>query len=115
MRRRRALLLALAMAAAVTAGAVTVAALRSGSRADVPALAAGAALYEQLGCPTCHSLGGEGNPAVPLDGVGRRLSREAIRTWIVAPEQMDPSVGKPSYDEVPAEDVDAVVEYLAGR
>jgi hypothetical protein len=45
--------------------------------------------------------------------VGQRLSRDAIRTWIVAPQRMKRAVRKPAYDDVPASDVDAVVEHLA--
>jgi hypothetical protein len=73
----------------------------------------GAAVYARLGCPACHSLGGRGNTSIPLDGVGRRLEREALRTWIVAPQRMKPGVRKPAYDRVPPADVDAVVDLLA--
>jgi mono/diheme cytochrome c family protein len=114
MRRRRARLLAIATGAAVLALAMTFALLRRSttSMPEGASVHAGARVYEELGCAGCHSLRGAGNASRPLDGVGRRLSREAIRTWIVAPEQMDPGVRKPSYDRVPKEDVDALVEYL---
>ena len=116
MRRRRALLLAILTGVAVVALAATFAALRDRPTAVFPvtASATGIAVYERLGCPACHSLGGQGNPSHPLDGVGRRLSRDDIRTWIVAPQRMKPGVRKPAYDRVPRDDVDAVVELLAG-
>jgi hypothetical protein len=44
--------------------------------------------------------------------VGQRLSRDTIRTWIVAPQQMKPRVRKPSYDRVPKDELDALVDYL---
>jgi len=114
MRRRRARLLAIVTGVAVLALAATFAALRDRPRGAPPvtAAAAGIEVYERLGCPACHSLGGQGNPSHPLDGVGRRLSRDVIRTWIVAPQRMDPAVRKPAYDRVPKDDVDAVVDYL---
>ena len=115
MRRRRARLLAIATGLAVVALAATFAALRArpGAAPSAATPAPGHAVYKRLGCPACHSLGGEGNPRLPLDDVGRRLSRDAIRTWIVAPQQMDPDVRKPAYDRVPKADVEAVVELLA--
>ncbi len=109
MRRRRAGWAAAAIGTTVVAVVAMLAALRpSPERTD------GAVVYERLGCPACHALAGHGDAGIPLDGVGSRLDRDAIRTWIVAPTRMDPSVSKPAYDRVPAADVDAVVDFLAG-
>jgi mono/diheme cytochrome c family protein len=114
MRRRRARLLAIATGVAVLALAATFAALRARpAAAPVGTAVDGLATYERLGCPACHALAGRGNPRLPLDGVGGRLSRDAIRTWIVTPRQMDPTVRKPVYDRVPKAEVDAVVDLLA--
>ena len=116
MRRRRALLLAIVTGISVLALAAMVAGIRARRPTAPPATAShrGVEVYEQLGCAACHALGGEGNPSHPLDGVGRRLSRDAIRTWIIAPRRMDPGVRKPAYDRTPSEDVDALVDYLSG-
>jgi mono/diheme cytochrome c family protein len=117
MRRRRARLLAIVTGMAVLALAATFAGIRAARRPVAPSVAAsprGVEVYERLGCAACHALAGEGNSSHPLDGVGRRLSRDAIRTWIVAPQRMDPGVRKPAYDRVPAQDLDALVDYLSG-
>ena len=39
----------------------------------------GRAAFVRAGCSGCHSAEGRGNPALPLDGVGARLDREALR------------------------------------
>jgi cytochrome c553 len=46
----------------------------AGARAE-----AGRAAFVRAGCSGCHSAEGRGNPARPLDGVGARLDREALR------------------------------------
>ena len=73
---------------------------------------AGRAVYGEQSCAVCHSIAGEGSPRSPLDGVGSRLSPEEIRLWIVDPQSMRPGVPKPSFDELPEDDVDALVAYL---
>lgn len=108
MRRRRARWAAITTSAGIVALVAAFAAMRP------VATTSGAAVYERLGCPACHSLGGRGNPALPLDDARHRLDRDALRTWIVAPQRMKPGVRKPAYDRVPASDVDAVVAFLAG-
>lgn len=42
----------------------------------------GKALFEKSGCATCHSFGGVGNPRLPLEGAGARLSESELRAWI---------------------------------
>ncbi|MDE3126795.1 MAG: cytochrome c [Gemmatimonadota bacterium] len=74
-------------------------------------VARGRAVYQAQRCGRCHSLGGEGNPAHPLDGVGARLVERDIRKWIVAPQEMNPRVAKRGY-ALPAGELDALVAYL---
>jgi cytochrome c oxidase subunit 2 len=118
MRRRRARLLAIVTGAAVVTLAAAFAILRARPAATRPAAAvpaaAGAEVYARLGCPACHALRGTGNPRRSLDGVGSRLSRDDIRTWIVDPQRMKPGVRKPAYADLPAAELDAVLDYLQG-
>lgn len=75
-------------------------------------LALGRRVYREQRCARCHSIAGEGSPRSPLDGVGDRLTREEIRLWIVAPQEIAPRVRKPSYD-LPDEELEALVAYMA--
>ncbi|MDE3054881.1 MAG: cytochrome c [Gemmatimonadota bacterium] len=81
------------------------------SAATSDLVARGRAVYQAQRCGRCHSLGGEGNPAHPLDGVGARLVERDIRKWIVAPQEMNPRVAKRGY-ALPAGELDALVAYL---
>lgn len=101
-------LAAFACAAVVLAGPAGTAA---GSETSAATLELGRKVYRQQRCQTCHSIEGVGNRRSPLDGVGSRLGREAIRKWIVAPKEMDPKVRKRAYD-LPAEELDALVDYM---
>lgn len=74
-------------------------------------IARGRAVYVEQRCGMCHSIGGEGNSRSPLGDVGRRLTNEQIRRWIVAPQDMDPAVRKRGY-KLPPEDLDALVAFL---
>jgi len=78
----------------------------------------GQEVYKEQRCALCHSIGGEGNDKGPLDGVGSRLSAEAITRWMVAPKEMTAETGstrKPvmrAYPSLSAEDLEAVVAYM---
>jgi mono/diheme cytochrome c family protein len=71
----------------------------------------GAQVYAEAGCPACHELAGEGNaePGGALDGLGERADEGEIRSALV-----DPPENMPSYDGLPPDDLDALVDYLAG-
>ena len=85
------------------------------TRAQPPAaVARGRAVYVEQRCSMCHSLEGEGNTILPLDDVSRRLTEREIRLWIVSPQEMDPTVSKRGF-RLPAEDLDALVAYLASK
>ena len=67
-------------------------------------------LVERLGCRGCHSLDGKGGDRGPAwDGVGQRLSPEAIRDQIVSPQGL-----MPNFAHLKPEELDALVEYLSG-
>jgi len=70
----------------------------------------GADLAKRLGCLGCHSLAGEGGKRAPAwDGVGKRLSSEAIQKQIVSPK------GKmPNFAHLKPEELNALVQYLSG-
>ena len=80
--------------------------------ADSAAVARGREVFRSVGCTGCHSAEGEGRSRYPLDGVGSRLSADTLRAWVVDPRSVDPSVRKPAYDDLPEEDVDALVAYM---
>ena len=80
----------------------------------------GEQVYTAQKCQTCHSIAGKGSKANPLDGVGKKLSADEIKAWIVTPTEMTKKSGstkKPPmpnrYSKLPAADIDALVAYLA--
>ena len=81
----------------------------------------GEAVYTAQKCSTCHSIAGKGAKANPLDGVGKKLSAAEIREWIVNPAEMTAKTNatrKPAmraYPNLPKEDLDALVAYLASK
>lgn len=50
----------------------------NGSSENNAAVEAGLKFYEASGCDACHSIRGQGNTTLPLDGVGSRLSRKDL-------------------------------------
>ncbi|HEY5683030.1 MAG TPA: cytochrome c [Sulfuricaulis sp.] len=56
-----------------------------------PLVESGREVYALKGCARCHAIAGRGNPRIPLDGVGARLSEEEIRLWITPPVRPDKS------------------------
>ena len=48
----------------------------------------GEAVYAEQKCSLCHSIAGKGNAKGSLDGVGKKLSAEEIKQWIVNPKEM---------------------------
>jgi cytochrome c5 len=83
------------------------------------ALAAGRAVYARAGCGGCHSVAGEGNPRYPLDGVGARRDRQALRDWTLATEGVRPQLTasaarmKGRYADLPDGELQALLDYLA--
>lgn len=89
--------------------------------ADALAQEKGAAVFAAQRCSLCHSLDGQGNAKGPLDGVGTKLSADDIRKWIVTPAEMGAAAKatrKPAmraYPNLPKEDLDALVTFLAAK
>lgn len=79
---------------------------------------AGMKVFAAQKCSICHSIAGQGNKKLPLDGVGAKLSADQIREWIVAPAEAAKkanSTAKPAmraYPALPKADLDALVAYL---
>jgi mono/diheme cytochrome c family protein len=102
-------------------GALTlVLAMPSVAAAQDPALIKkGQEIYTAQKCQTCHSVAGKGKKDNPLDGVGKKLSADDIRAWIVTPVEMTKKAAskkKPvmpnKWSKLPAADLDALVAYL---
>lgn len=86
--------------------------------AGAPASDAGRRAFQRLGCAMCHSIGGAGNPGVPLDGVGARLDRAQLRAWTVgdgvARERLPASVVRRKAPAADDPDLEALIDYLQG-
>ena len=80
----------------------------------------GEEVYAAQKCQQCHSIAGKGKKQNPLDGVGKKLSADEIKQWIVDPVAMAKkanSTKKPpmqnKYSKLPGADIDALVAYMA--
>lgn len=82
-------------------------------------IARGAVVYGRNSCATCHSIGGEGNPRYRLDGCGDRWDADELSAWVtgtgVTAELLSEGMRrrKSRYKNLPPEDLDALVLYLA--
>ena len=76
----------------------------------------GRAAFVRAGCSGCHSAEGRGNPAHPLDGVGARLDREALRDAAFAAgsaaERYPPAVAERKRAHASDADAEALLAYL---
>ncbi|MBR9989740.1 MAG: c-type cytochrome [Gemmatimonadetes bacterium] len=81
--------------------------------------ASGRLVFQAQGCERCHSVQGSGSPRSPLDGVGARRSQAELTAWTVAEpavlDSLSPSVAraKARYRELPANELDDLIRYLA--
>jgi mono/diheme cytochrome c family protein len=78
----------------------------------------GAQVYADQKCSICHSIGDKGNKKGPLDGVGSKLSPADLRAWVVDAKGMTAKTKAPRKPEMknydlPKDDVDALVAYMA--
>jgi len=79
----------------------------------------GKQVYTAQKCQVCHSVSGVGNKKGALDEVGVRLKEDDIRQWITAAPEMaakaksDRKPPMKAYPNLPKEDLDALVAYLA--
>jgi mono/diheme cytochrome c family protein len=76
--------------------------------------AKGEQVYAAQKCSMCHQVAGKGNKMSPLDGVGKKLTAEQTKEWIVAPDAAATkanSTKKPlmpkTYAKLPPSDVDS--------
>jgi mono/diheme cytochrome c family protein len=105
--------------AAVTLFAAGMAAPLAAGRQDEALIKRGMEVYTAQKCSLCHQIAGKGNKASPLDGVGKKLSADEIRQWIVDPIAMAKKAGstkKPpmqnKYSKLPPADIDALVAFM---
>ena len=81
--------------------------------------AAGLESIKTLGCLTCHSIAGTGNPRHPLDGVGSQWTAEQLHAWITgsgfAAERLPASVTrrKQRYTSIPEPEMNALISCLS--
>jgi menaquinol-cytochrome c reductase cytochrome b/c subunit len=71
---------------------------------------AGKQVVAQSGCLACHKIQENGNdgPGPPLTHIGQRLPRQAIARTLI-----NPTAPMPSFKDVPPEQFDAMVRFLA--
>lgn len=71
---------------------------------------AGRTVATRSGCLACHRIGTTGSdaPGSNLTGIGERRSRAELRQALV-----DPRGAMPSYDELPSDELDALVTFLS--
>ena len=104
---------------AAAALVVGLAAPRVAGAQDEATIKKGQEVYAAQKCSVCHSIAGKGNKQNPLDGVGKKLTADEIRQWIVNPTEMTAkakSTKKPpmpaKYGKLPKEELDALVAYM---
>ena len=92
---------------------------QAGAAPDV--VAKGATVFAAQKCSMCHALEGKGMAKGPLDGIGTKLTTDQIREWITHPVEMSAKANatrKPvmkAYPNLPKEDLDALVAFLASK
>jgi mono/diheme cytochrome c family protein len=85
---------------------------------DPQVVARGRQVFEEQNCMRCHSVGGEGSPRSPLDHAAAELDAAQLLAFTVGGESVADALGrrtlaaKQPYQELPAEDLDALVAYL---
>ena len=108
----------LAMVFVVGAGTT---ALKAAAQDDAAKVKKGQEVYTAQKCSVCHQIAGKGNAANKLDGVGKKLTADQIKTWITDPvkaaaDATPPSTKKPpmpaKYKTLKADEVDALVAYM---
>ena len=86
---------------------------------DKAQLKKGQDVYNAQKCSACHAIAGKGNKQSALDGVGKKISADEVRQWILNPTEMTAKINstkKPpmpaKYKALPAADLDALVAYV---
>jgi mono/diheme cytochrome c family protein len=103
----------------VVVGAILMAAVMIPSTSAAQDAAKGEQIYVAQKCSMCHMVGGKGNKLSPLDGVGKKLTADQIKEWILTPDEAAKkasSTKKPAmpktYAKLPPADVDSLVAYM---
>ncbi len=79
-----------------------------------PGPGAGKAYFKQVGCASCHRVGGDGSATGPdLTFVGFRHSEEWLALWMKDPQAWKPDTLMPN-TRLPEEARKAIVTYMAG-
>jgi len=79
----------------------------------------GRRVFFEQNCTACHAVGGEGNPRLPLDGVGDRETLEGLRIWVTgtgeAATQLSAGVRrkKQAYQTLPDAEMNALIVFLS--
>jgi mono/diheme cytochrome c family protein len=77
---------------------------------------AGRAAFVELGCTVCHAAEGRGNPSLPLDGIGARLTREELQAGAFArgasADALPSGVARIKRSRASDASVDALLDYL---
>jgi len=85
--------------------------------ANAERIAVGERAYARLGCASCHSIAGRGNPSSPLDGVGARLDRQELLEWTIgtgaASAELGAGLARRKARAVGDPDLEALIDYLA--
>ena len=86
------------------------ASVRAEGEEAVATFEAGKQVVAQSGCLACHKIEENGNdgPGPPLTDIGERLPRQAIARTLV-----NPTAPMPSFRDLPPEQFDVMVEFLA--
>jgi menaquinol-cytochrome c reductase cytochrome b/c subunit len=86
------------------------ASIRAQGQESVDTFEAGKLVVAQSGCLACHKIEENGNdgPGPPLTNIGERLPRQAIARTLI-----NPTAPMPSFADLPQEQFDDMVEFLA--
>jgi menaquinol-cytochrome c reductase cytochrome b/c subunit len=86
------------------------ASIRAQGQESVDTFEAGKLVVAQSGCLACHKIEENGNdgPGPPLTDIGERLPRQAIARTLI-----NPTAPMPSFADLPQEQFDDMVEFLA--
>jgi mono/diheme cytochrome c family protein len=86
------------------------ASVRAEGEEAVATFEAGKQVAAQSGCLACHKIEENGNdgPGPPLTAIGERLPRQAIARTLI-----NPTAPMPSFQDLPQEQFDTLVEFLA--
>lgn len=76
----------------------------------------GKELFIKKGCLRCHSIDKQGNSRNPLDGVGKSYNKDILEKLIVGDESIEENIPKrvfkQRYKQLPANELEALVEYM---